>query len=102
MTVTLEFNRNEEKDVFIEYMKEVYNYINLTAESIPASMHVTDKTIEVYFTDDFFSYTYRFFIEQLLMGLSGTSDDRKFLETISKYFRHGAEDMLMSNISLAE
>ena len=81
-------------------MKEIYEYINIDKDHIPGAIQELPTGVVVYFTDEFFSYSYRFFIEQLLMGLSGPSKDKKYLETISEYFRQGTEEMLMSNIVL--
>lgn len=96
MTLTFEFSREQEKLMFLDYMKEVYEYIDLDKDCIPAAVHQTENVLELYMTDEFFMYTYRFFVEQLVLGLEGLEADRKKLKSISKDFRYGAIEFLMN------
>ena len=100
MTLTFEFSKEQDKDEFKQYMKEIYDYIDLDKSSIPVAFQETDTGLVCYFTDEFFVYSYKFFIEQLLMGLSGSSNDKKYLELMARYFRLGSQDFLMSNVVL--
>lgn len=100
MTISFQFSNEQSKDEFKQYMKEIYEYIDLDKENIPGAIQEFDLGIVVYFTDEFFTYSYKFFIEQLLMGLSGSPNDKKYLELIARYFRLGSEEFLMSNIVL--
>lgn len=100
MTVSFQFSNHKDKEEFKQYMKEIYEYIDLDSEHIPAAFQEVDSSIIAYFTDEFFNYGYKFFIEQLVMGLSGNPNDKKYLELIARYFRLGSEEFLMSNIVL--
>lgn len=98
MTITFELKNKEKVDDFLSYMKEVYDYISIPSENIPATISIVDNTITVFMTDEFFEYTYGFFIGQLLMALSGNSGDEKYLELIADYYRKGMEELMMHNI----
>ena len=100
MTITLNFPDQQSKDEFKSYMKEIYEYIDLDKENIPGAFQELDSCIIAYFTDEFFTYGYKFFIEQLLLGLNGAPNDKKYLDLIARYFRLGSEEYLMSNVIL--
>ena len=100
MTLTFEFTTEQDKDEFKQYIKEIYEYIDLDKSTIPAAFQETDTGIVCYFTDEFFIYSYKFFIEQLLMGLSGSPNDKKYLDLMARYFRLGSQDLLMSSVVL--
>ena len=100
MTLNLKLNSKEQMDEFKAYLNELYEYIYLDKEAIPATYEEYDgNEISIYMTDAFFKYSYQFFIDKLLLGLAGTKKEE--LEKMSKEFRQGSEEFLMSNILLS-
>ena len=99
MTITLQFGDQEQIEELKEYFKEVYDFIDLEKEHIPASMSIIDNTITIYMTEKFFRYTYQFFLDKLILNttIPGVKED---MEKMSKEFRQGAEELLMSNVVL--
>lgn len=100
MTISFQFSNQQDKEEFKQYMNEIYEYIDIDSEHIPGAIQESDLELVAYFTDEFFNYGYKFFIEQLVMSLSGSPNDKKYLELIARYFRMGSEEFLMSNIVL--
>lgn len=98
MTLTLKFANPEQVEEVKAYMKELYDYIDLDKEHIPATIETYENEISIYMTDAFFKYSYQFFMDRLLLGLSGTKKEE--LEKMAKEFREGSEEFLMSLITL--
>lgn len=98
MTLTLKFANPEQVEEVKAYMKELYDYIDLDKEHIPATIETYENEISIYMTDAFFKYSYQFFMDRLLLGLSGTKKEE--LEKMAKEFREGSEEFLMSIITL--
>ena len=98
MTLTLKFNNQQQVEEVKAYMKELYEYIDLDKEHIPATIEIYDNEISIYMTDAFFRYSYQFFMDRLIIGLSGTKKEE--LEKMARDFREGSEEFLMSLITL--
>lgn len=102
MTLTLNLNSQAQIDEFKMYLKELYEFIDLDKENIPGSININESTctVSIYMADDFFSYAYQFFINELVLALNNDGDEKKRLEFIAKEFRQGSEGMLVSNVLL--
>ena len=102
MTLTLQFVESTQIDELKAYLEELYEYIDLDKSWIPGSMNILEeeKTVIIYMTDEFFRYSYQFFMNLLVINLSSEGETKKKLEKISDHFKQGAEGMLMSNILL--
>ena len=98
MTLTVKFNNQQQIDEVKAYMKDVYEYIDLDKEHIPATIETYDNEISIYMTDAFFRYSYQFFMDRRIIGLSGTKKEE--LEKMARDFREGSEEFLMSLITL--
>lgn len=98
MTLTLNFTDESQIDEIKAYMNELYDYIDLDKEHIPAVMEQFENTITIYMTERFFRYAYQFFMDKFLTELIGNRKDE--LEKLAKEFRQGAEEYLMSNVVL--
>ena len=102
MTLTLQFTDSTQIDELQPYLQELYEYIDLDKNWIPGSMNILreEKTVIIYMTEEFFRYSYQFFMNILVMDLSAEGEAAKRLNKIAKEFRQGAEGMLMSNVLL--
>ena len=98
MTLTLKFNNQQQVEEVKAYMQELYEYIDLDKEHIPATIETYENEISIYMTDAFFKYSYQFFMDRLIIGLSGTKKEE--LEKMARDFREGSEEFLMSLITL--
>lgn len=98
MTLTLKFTNQQQVEEAKAYMQELYEYIDLDKEHIPATIETYENEISIYMTDAFFKYSYQFFMDRLIIGLNGTKKDE--LEKLAKDFREGSEEFLMSLITL--
>lgn len=98
MTLTFKFVNPEQVEDVKAYMKELYEYIDLDKEHIPATIETYENEISIYMTDAFFKYSYQFFMDRLIIGLYGTKKDE--LEKLARDFREGSEEFLMSLITL--
>lgn len=98
MTLNLKFNNQQQVEEVKAYMQELYEYIDLDKEHIPATIETYENEISIYMTDAFFKYSYQFFMDKLLIGLYGTKKEE--LEKMAKEFRQGSEEFLMSLITL--
>lgn len=102
MTLTFELKDKKTVDTFIVYMKEIYDYINIPKENLPIAVEVCDNIIVVFMTDEFFEYGYQFFIEQLIMGISGSKTNERYMMTVAEYFRNGSDILLMKPVKISK
>ena len=101
MTITFKLKDKATVEGFMYYMNEIYEYINIPKENLPGVVEVYDDTITIFVTDEFFEYSYQFFIEQLLIGTSGgNQSNKRYLETVADYFRKGSDILLMTPVPI--
>ena len=101
MTLILTLKDKTAVETFIHYMSELYDYIEIPKENLPTAIGICDNTITIFSTDEFFEYSYQFFIEQLLMCTSGSNEQQKrYLTTLSDYFRKGSDILLMNPVEV--
>lgn len=102
MTITLKFADKTQIDEIKAYFEEIYEFIDLDQEHIPASASINeeDGEIIIYMTDSFFRYTYQFFLDRTILSTISGGPLQENMETVAKNFRRGAEEMLMSNVVL--
>lgn len=96
MTLNFEFTDKDQIEEIKAYMEEVLDYIDLDKDWIPASVQILDNTISVFVTEEFFRFTYQYFLNILITDLASAIPHKvDRLKKIAKEYRKGVDDMLM-------
>lgn len=103
MTINIKAADKRSMDGYKAMLQELYEFIDLDIRAMPIAydFYRDDGELHIYISDKYANYVFTFLYELFKLNQMKSKASLAKLEGISRKFREGAEEYLMSEVTLS-